>query len=111
MKRFLAIGLVAISLGGCVSAGMSQQASETAYTTGALLADGTILFGDVSAKAIGDICTGDDLSYGVVVSTRNIADGVTYAVADNAHGKLQSDGKPKNPACSPPPSYILTPPQ
>lgn len=99
-----------IPLAGCVSLGMSQQASETAYTAGAGISDGLIVSGEVSPKTVGSICTGDSLSYGIVTATRNKADGVNYAPADNAHGKLQSDGKPLNAACVPPPSFVLIPP-
>jgi hypothetical protein len=98
MKRLLLIGAVAaFALGGCVSLGESQQDSETQYTLAAIASDTGFLSGYVTPKDAGLICLADAANYKILASTRNVADGVNYAPADNAHAALQADGNKLNP--------------
>lgn len=105
MKRsFLLIStaLVGLTLTGCVSLGMSQAQSETAYTVGAGITDGLVVAGKMTPDLVGGACSTDNINYGILVSTRNIGDGANYTLADNAHKKLQTDGAKLNGACTPP---------
>lgn len=105
MKRLQLLASTAmfgLALTGCVSLGMSQAQSEQAYTIGAGLTDTAIVLGKLTPENVGTACTVDGLNYNTLISTRNVADGVNYAAADNAHAKLQTDGSKYSPACAPP---------
>lgn len=93
MKHYLlCAALLAVSLGGCVSLGLSQQDSETAYTIATIGGDAFILSGKATPDQAGQACVADNVTYNILVSSRNIADGVNYSPADNAHAALQRDG-------------------
>lgn len=106
MKNILIGALVAslTLLSGCVSLGLSQSESETAYTVAAPAADVFIISGKATGDAVAQICTGDNANYKILISTRNVMDGVkSYAPADNAHAALQTDGAKLSGVCVPPP--------
>lgn len=108
MQRFLIVCAVGFSLAGCVSLGESQQDSETQYTLAAIASDTGFLSGYVTPKDAGLICLADAANYKILASTRNVADNVNYAPADNAHAALQDDGNKLNPAqCVP----VVPPPK
>lgn len=99
MKPFLSIA-AALALSflaeGCVSLGMSQQKSETTYTIAANLTAAVI--STYSTERAGQACEADNLEYGTVISTRNVADGVDYGPADTAHKLVLHNGAKLNPA-------------
>lgn len=107
MKILLAAAILCTAplVTGCVSLGMSQADAEKAYTAGATLTDGAILLGKLTPEYVGTACTVDNLNYGNLAATRNIADGAgtLEAASDAIHAKLQTDGAKFNPACTPPP--------
>lgn len=84
--------LAGVALSGCVSLGVSQQDSETAYTLAATASDVFLLSGKASADAAGQVCLGDIVAYRILSSTRNVADNVSYTPADSAHAALLHDG-------------------
>ena len=94
---FVASGVM---LSGCVSLGLSQQQSETAYTVAAIASDVFIGSGKATGDVAGQICLADNASYKILIATRNVADGVNYAPADNAHAQLHADGAKLNPSCA-----------
>lgn len=100
------LGAVCLSvcLSGCTTIfGQDQKTAEGEYVTGALIADAGILSGKETPNIVGDTCTVDDVNYMALVSTRSSADTFSYAPADNANFKLQSDGAPIAPlSCRPP---------
>jgi len=106
MKRLVitAALLGAVALSGCTTIfGQDQKTAEAEYVTGALLADAGILSGKETPNVVGDTCLVDNVNYSGLASTRSSADTFSYAPADNAHVKLQSDGAPIAPAqCKPP---------
>jgi hypothetical protein len=97
MKHLFLAGACALALSGCVSLGLSQASSEKLYTDAAIAADLYLQSGHVTGTAAGQICLGDNANYRVLISTRNVADGVDYAPADNAHAAVQADGFKLNP--------------
>lgn len=106
MSKFLPATalLMGVMLSGCTTIfGQDQKTAEAEYVTAALVADAGILSGKETPSIVGDTCTVDDVNYMALVSTRSSADTFSYAPADNAHAKLQSDGAPINPlSCRPP---------
>ena len=94
MKRILlcaAFAAMALGGSGCVSLGLSQQDSETAYTVATIAGDAFILSGKATPDAAGQACVADNVAYRILASTRNVADGVSYGPADGAHAALQHD--------------------
>lgn len=92
MRYALYLGFVAVALGGCVSLGLSQQDSETTYTLSATAADVYLISGKANGDGAGQVCLGDTVTYRTLTATRNVADGVNYDPANNAHAALQRDG-------------------
>ena len=91
-------------LSGCVALGLSQSESETGYTIAATAGDVFIISGKATPDATAQLCTADNANYKILISTRNVADGVkSYAPADNAHVALQTDGAKLSGVCVPPP--------
>lgn len=103
MKHLLILVGLGLAMSGCVSAGISQQDSETTYTLAAIGADVALTSGQINPASAGQICLVDNADYKILAATRNVADGVNYVPADNAHAALQADGAKLAPVqCSPP---------
>ena len=96
--KFLIVPALALSLAGCVSLGVSQQDSETAYTVSTIAGDVFLLSGQANGVMAGQACVADMATYRILIATRNVADNVSYVPADSAHLTLQKDGAKLNPA-------------
>lgn len=103
LSYLVCAAMLAVCVSGCVSAGLSQQDSETTYTLAAIGADVALGSGQVNGVSAGQICLVDNANYKILAATRNIADNVNYAPADAAHKALQTDGARLNSTqCIPP---------
>lgn len=90
MRGFVIAAVAALALSGCVSLGLSQADSEAAYTAAAIASNAFLISGKATTDAKTQLCAVDVENYGILVSTRNVADGVAYGPADTAHGALQA---------------------